>query len=100
MLLYNVTIGVDRDIEQEWLVWMKSTHIPEVMKTGLFTSNRIYKVMTHEEGDAASYAIQYFTPSLDNFQNYLENFAPALREEGQKKFGLKQVAYRTLLEEV
>jgi Domain of unknown function (DUF4286) len=100
MLLYNVTVGVDKEIEKEWLLWMKGTHIPNVMKTGMFLDNRIYRVLTHEETESVSYAIQYFAQSLDFVQTYLDKFAPELRGESQKKFGMKAVAYRTLLEEV
>ena len=36
MILYNVTIKVDHDIHDEWMEWMKQTHIPQVLETGLF----------------------------------------------------------------
>lgn len=100
MLVYNVTVGVDKSVEQEWLDWMKTTHIPRVMATGMFVENKMYKVLTHEETDSVSYAIQYFAANLDSVQIYLEKFAPSLREEVQVKFGTRQAAYRTLLEEV
>jgi Domain of unknown function (DUF4286) len=100
MLIYNVTVGVDKAIEQEWLTWMKETHIPDVMKTGMFVSHRMYKVVGVEETESISYAIQYSARSINEINQYLEEFAPKLREEGPKKFGDKQAAFRTLLEEV
>jgi hypothetical protein len=100
MLIYNVTVGVDKTIEKEWLLWMKETHIPDVMNTGMFVTNKIYKIVGVEEGEAVSYAIQYHAASLNEVNQYLQEFAPRLREEGPKKFGDKQAAFRTLLEEV
>jgi hypothetical protein len=100
MFLYNVTVGVDRSIEAEWIQWMKTEHIPNVMKTGLFVENKMYRVHTADEEPAVSYAVQYFATTLDQVQQYLEKFAPHLREESQEKFGSRQAAYRTLLEEV
>jgi hypothetical protein len=100
MLIYNVTVGVDKDIEAEWVHWMKTEHIPDVLLTKKFATARLYKVMTAEEGDSVSYACQYFANSIGDVQAYLDEFAPALREEGQKKFGNKQAAFRTLLQEV
>jgi hypothetical protein len=100
MFLYNVTVGVDRVVEAEWIQWMKAEHIPNVMKTGLFTDHKMYKVHTGEDEPSASYAIQYFSPTLDQVQLYLDKFAPILREEANQKFGSQQAAYRTLLEEV
>gem|GEM_PF-5619184 len=29
-ILYNVTINIDHNTSEEWLQWMKSTHIPDV----------------------------------------------------------------------
>lgn len=99
MLIYNITVGVDATIEAEWLAWMKDVHIPKVMKTGKFVSHRILKVVTHDDPQSASYAIQYTAANLDLLQQYLEIDAPALRQEVQDKFGNKQASYRTILEE-
>ncbi len=100
MLIYNVTTGVDKHIEQEWVIWMKEIHIPDVMKTQLFVGYRMYRVLSAGEDDTVSYAIQYQARSISQIEQYLDNFAPSLREEAKKKFGDKAVSFRTLLEEV
>ena len=38
MYIYNVTIKIDIDIEQEWLTWMQEEHLKEVVATGMFDS--------------------------------------------------------------
>jgi hypothetical protein len=100
MLLYNVTVGVDKDIEQEWLLWMKEIHMPDVLKTGMFVSSKIYKVLHDQDDGTVSYSVQYFAKSIDHIQQYLEVYAPALIEAHRQKFINKHVAFRTLLEEV
>jgi hypothetical protein len=100
MLLYNVTVGVDKDIEQEWLLWMKESHMPDVLKTGMFVSSKIYKVLHDQDDGTVSYSVQYFAKSIDHIQQYLEVYAPALIEAHRQKFINKHVAFRTLLEEV
>jgi hypothetical protein len=100
MLLYNVTVGIDKDVETEWLQWMKEIHIPDVMNTGMFVSSRIYKVLHDQEDGTISYSIQYFAESIDHVQQYLEVYAPTLIDEHRRKFANKHVAFRTLLEEV
>ena len=100
MLIYNVTVGVDKSIEQEWLLWMKEVHIPDVMNTRMFVAYKFYKVLTKEDDASVSYAIQYSAKTLDDVDHYLEKFAPALRDEVKNKFGDRQVSFRTLLEEV
>lgn len=100
MILYNVTFGIDKEIENEWVTWMKTTHIPAVMDTGIFVGHKFYKVLTHEEDASPSYCIQYFAPSINEFNEYLSLYAPTLIEEHRIKFKDRHVAFRTLLEEV
>jgi hypothetical protein len=100
MLLYNVTVGVDKDIETEWLQWMREKHIPDVLNTGMFVSSKMYKVLHDQDDGTISYSIQYFARSIEHVQQYLEVFAPVLIEEHRRKFHNKHVAFRTLLEEV
>jgi hypothetical protein len=100
MLLYNVTIGIDKSVEQEWLMWMKQKHIPDVMNTGMFISNKMYKVLHEQEDETVSYSVQYFAESINHVMTYLEQFAPQLIAEHQKRYKDKHVAFRTLLEEV
>lgn len=100
MILYNVTVGVDLEIEKEWLSWMKEKHIPDVMKTGFFNNFRIFKVLNQDQEDTVSYSVQYFSDSLDNVVAYLNDHAPRLAEEHRIRFNHRHVAFRTLLEEI
>ena len=100
MIIYNVTVGVDKSIEAEWLIWMRDSHVPKVMKTGMFVGQQILKVLSHDDPASSSYAVQYTTTSMERLQEYLDRFAPSLRKEVQDKFGDKQVAYRSVLEVV
>ncbi len=100
MLLYNETIGVDKEIEQEWLTWMKEDYIPDMMATGDFVEYKFFKVLTHEDEGSVSYCVQYFTPTIEQFQHYLSAFAPTLAEKHHQKFKDRHLAFRTLLEAV
>lgn len=99
MILYNVTVNIDHEVEQEWLQWMKDVHIPEVMSTGKFVSSRIYKVLADDEG-GTTYAIQYSCAKMEHYELYRDEHASQLQAETQKKFGGRYVAFRTLLEAV
>lgn len=33
MIVYSVTVNIDSSIHEDWLAWMKSKHIPDVMAT-------------------------------------------------------------------
>jgi hypothetical protein len=100
MYIYNVTVGVDKSIEQEWLVWLREVHVPAIMKTGLFVDNRIYKVVGVDEQQSVSYATQYVAQSLMEIDQYLKLHAHRLQDEGHARFGDKQATFLTVLEEV
>jgi hypothetical protein len=100
MLLYNVTVGIDKDSEEEWLQYMREKHIRAVLNTGLFVGHKMYKVLHDSEDGTISYSIQYFARTIDDVQRYLETFAPVLIEEHRKRFHNRHVTFMTLLDEV
>lgn len=59
MILYNVTVNIDDSVHDEWLEWMTTKHIPDVLATGLFEGNKIYKIEEPEaeEGSHIRYNI-------------------------------------------
>jgi hypothetical protein len=97
MLLYNVTIIIEDAAANEWLQWMQETHIPEVMATGKFVSNRLLKVID-SPNEGVTYCIQYVAENIDKYNDYQENFALNLQADLQVKFENKFVAFRTLME--
>ncbi|HAA13943.1 MAG TPA: DUF4286 domain-containing protein [Cytophagales bacterium] len=99
MILYNVTVSVDRDIEQEWLAWMRSNHILDVINTGMFQTAKVYKLLNVQD-EGATYAVQYFTDSLEKIEIYQRDYAKALQAEVTERYRDKFVAFRTLMEEV
>ena len=100
MIIYNVTVSLaDESIHEEWLTWMQEVHIPQVMETGLFADSKILRLL-NEENDGITYAIQYRSHTLADYERYRREFAPVLQAETAKKYGDKVLAFRTLLEEV
>ncbi len=98
MILYNVTINIHESVHDQWMQWMQEKHIKDVLATGKFTSARMVKVLVEEEMGGTTYSIQYTTDSKETLQNYYEQDAPTLREEGNRLFGDKMLAFRTELE--
>ncbi|NVK51146.1 MAG: DUF4286 family protein [Cyclobacteriaceae bacterium] len=98
MILYNVTINVTPEIESDFIQWMRETHIPEVMATGIFTEHKFLRLLHDSDDGSTNYAVQFFTESMERMQDYEKNFAPALREKTQERYQDKALAFRTLLE--
>ena len=101
MILYNVTLNVDSEILEEWLKWMKEVHLPEVMATNKFNQFAMYKIQNHNPDDSGNnYSVQYHADSLQEYDDYVTNFGPALKQKTIEKFGDKIIAFRTLLEKI
>ncbi len=97
MYIYNVTLNIDDSVQEVWKKWMKEIHIPEVLATGMFVSNRFCRVMVDEES-GTTYSIQYLVKDLESYKLYQQLYAPKLQKEHNAKFKGKFVAFRTLLE--
>lgn len=97
MIIYNVTVNIDNDVHDQWLEWMKTIHVPDVMNAGLFTEYKICKILV-EEQQGTSYSFQYTCRSMEDFKKYEKEHAPRLRQDVLNKYKDKFVAFRTLLE--
>jgi hypothetical protein len=97
MLLYNITIIIEDASAETWLLWMQEEHIPKVMNTGMFISNRLLKVLD-SPNEGITYCVQYVTESMENYEIYQQQYAPDLQEELNTLFRDKFVSFRTLME--
>lgn len=100
MILYNVTVAIDKKVETDWITWMKQVHIPEVMETNQFEDYKFFKVLNTEDPESSSYSVQYFAADMKNIQMYMAAFAPELQQKALLKFPNQMAAFRTLLQSV
>jgi hypothetical protein len=91
---------VQWSIHDEWLKWMKEEHIPEVLATGFFTKHLMVKLLEVDETEGATYAVQYFAESKDEFDQYIDKESARLRKAGIDKWGQHFIAFRTLMQVV
>ncbi|MDB9720258.1 DUF4286 family protein [Winogradskyella sp.] len=96
MIIYNVTLNIDKSITKDWLVWIKE-HIPQVLATGKFTEAKLTKVLV-EDDEADTYSIQYRATSREALDSYYAEHAERLKKEGLMRFADKVLAFRTELE--
>ncbi|CAN5418756.1 DUF4286 family protein [soil metagenome] len=99
MILYNVTVSIDSSIENEWIEWIREVHIPDLMKTGLFSGNKIMRLLDPKPDDGTNtYAVQYFLNSIEDYDIYLKEHSASFQEKHNEKFKEKFMAFRTVLE--
>jgi len=98
MIYYNVTTKLDRDIEVEWINWMKKVHIPEILNTKKFLEVKLLKLILDDPKTPSTYAAQYCSSSKFLLNNHLKNYASVLRIKTIEKFGERALSFRTKLE--
>jgi len=97
MIIYNVTVSVEKSVKEDWLKWMQEVHIPEVMATGVFLKSQINRVMVQGDSDN-TFAIAYTCESMKDLHQYQVKFAPELQKKHVARYGEKAVTFRTLME--
>ncbi|MFN0015150.1 MAG: DUF4286 family protein [Saprospiraceae bacterium] len=100
MILYNVTVTIDLDVHEDWVDWMRQTHIPEVLATGMLQSCRMSRMLGHEHQDSEIYAMQYLVEDMARLRRYMDEFAPELQRRHQQRYDGKYAAFRTVMEVV
>ncbi|HMU44805.1 MAG TPA: DUF4286 family protein [Chitinophagaceae bacterium] len=99
MIVYNITVKINKSIEDEWIKWQKEEHIPDIMASGNFLEYKFYKLLDEDE-EGLTYVLQYFATSQEQYQEYINKTAPILREKAVKKWGNKFIAFRTVMQAV
>ncbi len=100
MTVYNITLKVSPEIEKQWLLWQTQEHIPDVMASGCFTDHKFFRLLEQDESEGATYVVQYFAPSLEDYERYINQVAPVMREKLLDKWGNKIIAFRTVMQVV
>jgi hypothetical protein len=98
MIIYNITIKVEPAAEAAWLQWQREEHIPEILSSGKFMDHSMYRLLEQDESDGITYVTQFRAYGMDQYLEYIENFAPLLRQKSFDKWGNRFIAFRSLLE--
>lgn len=100
MTVYNVTIKVTHEIATAWLEWLQTEHIPEVVSTGCFTHATVLRLLEVDDTEGPTYAVQYFAESKALYNQYISQYASALREKSYAKWGNNFIAFRSVMQVV
>jgi len=98
MILYNITFKVDPSIEAAWLKWQREEHIPEILSSGIFLEHTMYRLLEQDDFDGATYVIQFRAEGIKEYQEFLDVFAPELRQKSFNKWGDRFIAFRSVME--
>ena len=99
MITYNITVSVEESIKSDWLNWMITEHIPQVMSCGFFTKAKISKIITEVDSNY-TFAVAYSSLTIKHLHQYQVNFARELQKKHKARYGDKAVAFRTIMETI
>lgn len=98
MVVYNVTTKVRWDILEAWLTWQLEEQIPATLATGLFDDQQLFRLLEQDEEEGPTFITQFHTTSLERYQQFLIEYAPALQRSGWEKWGDGFIAFRTVMQ--
>lgn len=98
MIVYEVSLQVDRDIVAEYLHWLHD-HIAQIVALPGFLGAQLFETRDDAPDSArCGYVVAYRLTDQAALQRYFDEFAPALRADGQARFGGRFSATRRVLE--
>jgi len=97
MYIYNITFNVDKEIEKDWLQYIKDVFIPAMLKSGLLHTALTSKIMVNEER-GNSYSIQFSADNKENLYKFIQEELYPLLNELHLKFSPKMVYFATELD--
>ena len=98
MVIYNVTCKVEWTIHARWLVWVKNSHIPEMLATGIFYHAQLVKLIDADETDGATYALQFYTHTLDGYRRFMTGSATGIAASQYSLWQDSIVTFATVME--
>ena len=84
MLIYEVNLTVDGDAAEAMAVWMKA-HVREMLEFDGLEGATWYFLDPAE--DRQRWSIQYQVDSWQHLNDYFDNHAETMRQDGLRRFG-------------
>lgn len=99
MIVYEVTLQVDRDIVADYRDWLHG-HIAQIVALPGFVGAQLFETRDDPALEVArcGFVVTYRLTDQAALQRYFDEFAPALRADGLARFGGRFSATRRVLQ--
>jgi hypothetical protein len=97
MILYNVTLILENEIQNDCLCWLQKMQIPKAMDTGYFISNRLLKVLD-SPNEGLTYCIQFVSESVQKLNEFKQKHGGILESDIPQEFNNKLVIFPSIME--
>ena len=99
MIIYSITTAMEESIENQWVEFMKASHISLIMETGCFKDYRFVRIISGE-GQDVSYNLQLRCHSYAQLTDFRSKHELVLEKIIQSNFQGKYAAFQSVLEQV
>lgn len=97
MLLFNVTVIIEEDTVDKWLKWMTDIHIPQMMATECFVSNRLLKLLD-SPNEGVTYCVQYIAENESEYDRFKNHHEQLFTAEMYTTFPNKVLSFSSLMQ--
>lgn len=87
MFIYSVHIELKASRRDEWINYMKSEHINDVLATGCFVKAEMVERLEPNETDHCHFTTNYYFDDFRDIETYREQHATGLQQDVKKIFG-------------
>ena len=100
MIVYEVSIEVDREVAGAYLDWLRD-HVAQMLRFDGFVDARLHeRCALAADAPHAGFVIAYRLRDQAALDAYFADHAPAMRADGEHRFGGRFSASRRVLREV
>ncbi|WP_257386893.1 DUF4286 family protein [Tahibacter caeni] len=100
MIVYEVSIEVDRDTAEAYADWLRD-HVAQILRLdGFVQAQRYERSDLPADAPRRSFVIAYRVRDQAALDTYFAEHAPALRADGERRFGGRFSASRRVLREL
>lgn len=98
MLIFNTTYKVSGKVNDNWISWIKETHIPFMLETSSFSQAQITKIVGSEDEEGTSYSVQFHIADMNTLMSWHKENASAFQNNCYNEFGSDVSFFSTVLE--
>ncbi len=98
MVVFNITLNIDEQVENDFIHFVKESWMPLLLNEAIFSEARICKVLVEEEMGGSTYSLQITASSLEDLTHFEENKFPIIYQVLHEKFINKFVVFTTKMQ--
>lgn len=97
MIEYEVNLSVDAALDAGYLAWLRE-HVAAMLALPGFLGADIARVLEPAQAGRVGWCVRYRLRDGQALAKYLEEHAPAMRAQGERRFGDRVQASRRVLQ--